>query len=145
MESKDNAKTSEPPTKTKAEITAEKHAKLIDEQRDEAQIVEQVKAKNVIPTPFINPAKSWDNTDDFTIPKDIQTNIIDNLKFLKPSVIQGVTIPMISAKPFHSLIAQAKNGSGKTGSFAIGSTLRVDRDLKAIQVVCMVNVRELCN
>jgi len=31
MESKDNAKTSEPPTKTKAEITAEKHAKLIDE------------------------------------------------------------------------------------------------------------------
>lgn len=52
---------------------------------------------------------------------------------------------MISSEPYHSLIAQSKNGSGKTGSFVIGSTLRVDRDLKAIQVVCVVNVRELCN
>ena len=52
---------------------------------------------------------------------------------------------MISQEPYHSLIAQAKNGSGKTGSFAIGSTLRVDRADPSIQVVCIVNVRELCN
>ena len=43
------------------------------------------------------------------------------------------------------MIAQAKNGSGKTGSFAIGSTLRVDRNDPSIQVICIVNVRELCN
>ena len=87
MESKDVAKSGETADQTKADVAAKKHQKLIDEQRDETQTVEQVKGKNVIPTPFINPAKSWDNTDDFTIPKDIQTNIIDNLKFLKPSVI----------------------------------------------------------
>jgi hypothetical protein len=37
---------------------------------------------------------------------------------------------MISKEPNHSLIAQARNGSGKTAAFAIGSTLRVDRSLK---------------
>jgi len=37
---------------------------------------------------------------------------------------------MISKEPYHSLIAQARNGSGKTVAFAIGSTLRVDRALK---------------
>ena len=52
---------------------------------------------------------------------------------------------MIASSPYHSLIAQAKNGSGKTGSFAIGSVMRVDRDDPAIQVICIVNVRELCN
>jgi superfamily II DNA/RNA helicase len=30
---------------------------------------------------------------------------------------------------YASLIAQSKNGSGKTGSFVIGSILRVDPDL----------------
>jgi superfamily II DNA/RNA helicase len=37
---------------------------------------------------------------------------------------------MITNDPHHSLIAQARNGSGKTAAFAIGSTLRVDRSLK---------------
>ena len=64
---------------------------------------------------------------------------------MKPSTIQGVSIPMIATAPYHSLIAQAKNGSGKTGSFAIGSVLRVDRADPAIQIICIVNVRELCN
>jgi superfamily II DNA/RNA helicase len=37
---------------------------------------------------------------------------------------------MITSSPYHSLIAQARNGSGKTAAFAIGSTLRVDRSIK---------------
>ena len=114
------------------DVAAKKHKTLNDEKADEVQQVEQVKGKHVIETPFIHPAKSWDNSDDFNIPKDIQANIVDVCKFEKPSVIQGVSIPMITAEPYHSLIAQAKNGSGKTGSFSIGTTLRVDRDLKAI-------------
>ena len=89
--------------------------------------------KNNIASQYIQHAKSWDSTDEwdeqakFLIPKDIQQNIVDNLGFIKPSVIQGVSIPLIASEPYHSLIAQAKNGSGKTGSFAIASTLRVDR------------------
>jgi superfamily II DNA/RNA helicase len=30
-----------------------------------------------------------------------------------------------------SIIAQSKNGSGKTGAFVVGSLLRVDPELKA--------------
>jgi len=51
------------------------------------------------------------------------------LGFLKPSNIQAVAVPLI-AKPiegeYFNLIAQSKNGSGKTGAFSIGSVLRID-------------------
>lgn len=56
-----------------------------------------------------------------------------------------MAIPLISNEPYHSLIAQARNGSGKTGAFAIGSVLRVDTSDPKVQVLCIVNVRELCN
>ena len=44
-----------------------------------------------------------------------------------------------------NLIAQAKNGTGKTGAFTIGSTLRVDPSDNRTQVIVIVNNRELCN
>ena len=51
------------------------------------------------------------------------------------------------AKPikgqFHDLIAQSKNGTGKTGAFAVGSTLRVDPKIMKPQVLCVCHVREL--
>lgn len=51
------------------------------------------------------------------------------------------------AKPtnntYYDLIAQSKNGSGKTGAFAIGSVLRVDPKIKKPQVLCVCHVREL--
>lgn len=40
---------------------------------------------------------------------------------------------------------QAINGCGKTGSFTIGSTLRVDRSDPNIQIICLANTRELVN
>jgi superfamily II DNA/RNA helicase len=42
------------------------------------------------------------------------------------------------------LIAQSKNGSGKTGAFSIGSMLRVDRNIPKTQVLTICHVRELC-
>lgn len=79
---------------------------------------------------------SWDNDEDkfdVTIPDDIKRNIEDELKFLKPSSIQATAIPMINDADknghFTDLIAQGKNGSGKTGAFSIGSVLRLDRAL----------------
>lgn len=62
MDSKDTAKAGETAGE---EAAPKKHTTLNDQKKDELQTVEQVKGKNVIPTPFINPAKSWDNTDDF--------------------------------------------------------------------------------
>ena len=41
------------------------------------------------------------------------------------------------------LIAQSKNGSGKTGAFSIGSLLRVDPKIQKPQVLCVCHVREL--
>jgi ATP-dependent RNA helicase DDX19/DBP5 len=41
------------------------------------------------------------------------------------------------------LIAQSKNGSGKTGAFTIGSVLRVDPKIPKPQVLCICHVREL--
>lgn len=69
------------------------------------------------------------------------------LEFKKPSNIQAISIPLIVAEPHHDLIAQARNGCGKTGSFTIGSALRVDRDLPAdkVQILVIANTRELVN
>ena len=87
----------------------------------------------------------WEDFEIFGIPDDILNNIVVELGFKKPSIIQSITIPMISKEPYHPLIAQAKNGAGKTGSFSIGSTLRVDRSDKRTQVLVIVHTRELCN
>lgn len=43
------------------------------------------------------------------------------------------------------MIAQARNGAGKTGSFAIGSAMRVDRGNPKTQVLVITHTRELCN
>lgn len=41
------------------------------------------------------------------------------------------------------MIAQSKNGTGKTGAFSIGSILRVDRKIIKPQVLVLAHVREL--
>ena len=63
----------------------------------------------------------------------------------KPSKIQAVSIPLIVIEPYNNLIAFAPTGSGKTGAFAIGSVLRVDRKNPKCQVLVISNTRELCN
>lgn len=70
---------------------------------------------------------------------------MNELGFVKPSIIQSFSIPLIAKEPYNALIAQARNGAGKTGSFSIGSTLRVDRKDPKIQVLVITHTRELCN
>ena len=61
--------------------------------------------------------------------------------FEKPSAIQSKSIPkIISGK---DIIAQAQSGTGKTGSFAIGTLSRVDETKRATQVLILVPTREL--
>ena len=43
------------------------------------------------------------------------------------------------------MIAQSKNGSGKTGAFVIGSLLRLDPAVKKPQVIVFGHTRELVN
>lgn len=44
---------------------------------------------------------------------------------------------------YPDIIAQSKNGSGKTGAFSIGSSLRVDPTIQKPQIICIAHVREL--
>jgi translation initiation factor 4A len=61
--------------------------------------------------------------------------------FTKPSSIQAKGIkPIVDGK---DLLAQAQSGTGKTGTFCIGSLHHVDPAKKAIQVLCLVPTREL--
>jgi translation initiation factor 4A len=61
--------------------------------------------------------------------------------FEKPSPIQEKAIAPIAEG--RNLLAQAQSGTGKTGTFCIGSMARVDPTLKAPQVLVLVPTREL--
>lgn len=61
--------------------------------------------------------------------------------FEKPSPIQEEAIPIILAG--RDVLARAKNGTGKTGSFIIPCLEKVDTSANAIQVLMLVPTREL--
>ena len=61
----------------------------------------------------------------FTVPSQIQ------MRGIKP-IMEG-----------RDILAQAQSGTGKTGTFVIGSLSRVDPTLKHVQVLILVPVREL--
>ena len=50
---------------------------------------------------------------------------------------------MILNPPHKDLIAQARNGSGKTTCFVLGMLSRVDPNMKAPQALCICPTREL--
>jgi translation initiation factor 4A len=61
--------------------------------------------------------------------------------FERPSDIQRKGI--VPIKEGRDILAQAQSGTGKTGTFTIGSLCRVDPALKRVQVLILVPVREL--
>lgn len=61
--------------------------------------------------------------------------------FNTPSAIQKKGIMPI--KNGRDLLAQAQSGTGKTGTFSIGSLCRVDSKIKAVQVLILAPTREL--
>ena len=76
----------------------------------------------------------------------VKENIIQGLLdmgFLQPSKIQTTTFPLILKEPRSNIIAQAKNGSGKTGAFGIGILSSIDEKNKNIQAVVFAHTREL--
>lgn len=87
-----------------------------------------IKSKKI--SAFINQDKSWDDPQ-FNLPPNIKRGIIEELGWDRPSKIQNNAIPLIAnpdeeTKEYDNMIAQAKNGAGKSGAFIIGSLLRVD-------------------
>jgi len=82
--------------------------------------------------------------EELKIREDVKKNLLD-MKFEKPSQIQAVAIPMINRTPYNNLIAQSRNGSGKTGAFLLGILGRVDEKDNNLQVVIFAHTRELVN
>lgn len=109
------------------EPVVDKHQKLDEGEmnKNETQEVDSTPSKYIpnIASPFLEKSTNWSD-EKLNAPEEIINNITENLKFLNPSRIQSVAIPMILNGK--NLIAQAKNGAGKTGAFTIGSVLRVD-------------------
>jgi|UniRef100_A0A6C0DCI7 translation initiation factor 4A len=61
--------------------------------------------------------------------------------FQRPSDIQSKGI--LPMKQGRDLIAQARSGTGKTGTFCIGSMSKINPELKKVQVLAIVHTREL--
>ena len=84
--------------------------------------------------------KEYTSFDDMDLPPELLRGIYA-YGFEKPSEIQkkGI-VPIMKGM---ELIAQAQSGTGKTGTFTIGSIARIDPANKNVQVLCMAPTREL--
>jgi translation initiation factor 4A len=81
-----------------------------------------------------------ENWDDFDIKTDLLRGIY-SIGFEKPSPIQKKAIlPIIKG---HDLIAQAQSGTGKTGTFSIGTLQVIDTSIKKVQAILMSPTHEL--
>ncbi len=82
----------------------------------------------------------YKNFDDMPLNEHLLRGIYSH-GFEKPSPIQEKAIAPIAEG--RNLLAQAQSGTGKTGTFCIGSMSRIDPSLKAPQVLVLVPTREL--
>lgn len=84
--------------------------------------------------------KVYEGFDDMGLSENLLRSIYSH-GFEKPSAIQQRGI--VPIKEGHDLLAQAQSGTGKTGTFCIGSLSRIDPTLKRVQVLVLAPVREL--
>ncbi|UVC49342.1 DEAD-box family RNA helicase [Theileria orientalis] len=67
---------------------------------------------------------------------------IQNMGFARPSKIQQCALPLI-LNTGTNLIAQSKNGSGKTATFALAMLSKVNVNVPLVQAFCLCPTREL--
>jgi translation initiation factor 4A len=83
---------------------------------------------------------NYDNFDDMNLNKDLLKGIY-GLGFEFPSSIQQrAIVPLTSGK---DIIAQSQSGTGKTGTFLIGTLQQIDQQIDATQVLILSHTREL--
>lgn len=90
--------------------------------------------------PVEEEVKVYKTFDSMELPADLLRAIFSH-GFETPSAIQQKGIKIIADG--RDLIAQACSGTGKTGTFTIGSLARVDPSIKKVQVLCLAPTREL--
>lgn len=105
-----------------------------------AKVDEKLGIKNMIEDSFLlSSEKTWD---DLGIKPEIKKGLLA-MDFISPSKIQSTTFPLIMKEPRLNLVAQAKNGSGKTAAFGLGVISSVDENDKNIQAIVFAHTREL--
>ena len=105
-----------------------------------AQVDEKVGLKNMVDDNFLlSTVTTWEQ---LGIKEEIRKGLLD-MRFALPSKIQSTTFPLIMKEPRTHLVAQAKNGSGKTAAFGIGVISTIDTNMKDIQAVVFAHTREL--
>ncbi|RHN60374.1 putative RNA helicase [Medicago truncatula] len=90
-----------------------------------------------------SPYTSAATFEELSLSPELLKGLYVEMGFIKPSKIQEITLPMILNPPHKDLIAQARNGSGKTTCFVLGMLSRVDPNMKAPQALCICPTREL--
>ena len=92
------------------------------------------------PSPDNNLTEAITSFEDMELPEELLRGIY-SYGFEKPSAIQQSGIrPIMSGR---DLIAQAQSGTGKTGTFAIGTLATIDPSRKGCQSVILAPTREL--
>lgn len=82
----------------------------------------------------------YDSFDTMDLPESLLRGIY-SYGFERPSAIQQKAIKPIASGM--DVLAQAQSGTGKTGTFCIGSMARIDVSIKAPQVLILTPTREL--
>ncbi len=124
----------------KGEATNEKEEGDDYEVPVKAKIDEKLGLKNMVDDSFLlSTMKTWE---ELGIKEDIKKGLL-GMNFITPSKIQSTTFPLIMKEPRTHLVAQAKNGSGKTGAFGLGVISSIDENSKDIQAVIFAHTREL--
>jgi ATP-dependent RNA helicase DDX19/DBP5 len=104
------------------------------------KIAEEVGIKNLIDDSYLlSTEKTWD---ELGVKDNIKKGLIE-MDFISPSKVQSTTFPLIMKEPRINIIAQAKNGSGKTGAFGLGVISSIDENLNSLQAVVFAHTREL--
>ena len=87
-----------------------------------------------------NSVEVYTTFDSMSLPEKLLRGIF-SFGFEKPSVIQERAIMPITQG--RDVLAQAQSGTGKTGTFTIGSIARIDPSLEEVQVLVLVPTHEL--
>jgi ATP-dependent RNA helicase DDX19/DBP5 len=82
-------------------------------------------------------SKTWDS---LNLVPEVQ-RAIELKNWITPTLIQGITISLIMNG--NNVVAQSKNGSGKTGSFVIATLCLIDKNNPSTQAICVSHTREL--
>jgi translation initiation factor 4A len=97
-------------------------------------------AEFVVETSCMKEFPPCETFDDMGLPENLLRGIYA-YGFEKPSAIQSVAVrPLVAGR---DVLGQAKSGTGKTGTFTIGSLSHVDTSIRATQVLILAHTHEL--